>query len=218
MLVKLADSGGIGTVTGRGFYNDEHDVEYFTVRVDQAFWGCTNGQMLKVYEDPRKGFLNVYNQMVDNYPTNHAQIVFAAATNLYETIRTELNVFNWNTDVSQLAVEHKCPMHVVNQCTRSWWYVDYQDGYPLTYFTNVVRTMRTQRNWTNYYEVCRSGASINSNRIKEDSFNDLCDLIAFSTLEQLEFMDNDPLFPAINRPFLEEKIVERQQKKGRAKP
>jgi len=211
MLVKLSDSGGVGTVTGRGFYDDEHKVEYFTVRVDQAFWGCSNGQILKIYEDERKGFLDTNNQMVDNYPTNHAQFVFVAATNLYETL--DLRVYDWNTDVSQLTINRKCPMHVLNQCTRSWWYVDYQDGYPFIYFTNVVHTMRTQRNWTNYYEICRSGASIGSNRVKEDSFYDLRFLIGHATDEQLDFMNNDSLFPANNRPFLEEEIAERQQKK-----
>ena len=65
MLVKLADSGGIGTVTGRGFHDDEHGVEYFTVRVDEAFWGCTNGQILMIYEGEEKDFLSVNNQTIE---------------------------------------------------------------------------------------------------------------------------------------------------------
>ena len=109
-------------------------------------------------------------------------------------------------------------MFVLEQGTRSWWYEDYQDGHPLAYFTNVVHTMRTQRNWTNYYEVCRSGASIDSNRVKEDSFSNLRWLIIHGTDEQLEFMDNDPFFPANNRPFLDAEILERQQKKGQLDP
>ena len=211
MLVKLADSGGIGTVTGRGFYDNEHDVEYFTVRVDQAFWGCANGQVLKIFEHKEKEFLGVNNQMVDNHPTNHAHIAFAVTTNFYETLGIgNLSAYDWNTDVSQLTVEYTRPMFILNQGTRSWWYVDYQDGHPLTYFTNVVRTMRMERNWTNYYEVCRNGASINSHRVKEDSFNNLRRLVIHGTDEQLEFMNNDPLFPANNRTFLEEQIQKRQ--------
>jgi hypothetical protein len=73
--------------------------------------------------------------------------------------------------------------------------------------------MRTHRNWTNYYEVCRDGASMDSLRVKEDSFYDLRGLIIYGTDEQLDFMSNDQFFPTNNRAFLELKIEERQQKK-----
>ena len=214
MLAKFADSSGAGEVTGRG-RSAEHDVDYFTIRVNQAFWGCTNGQILTVVEWNPKTILSASHQEVDLYPSNHARIVFAVSTNHYNTFGHDGNgdPCDWNNEAHTFPISNIRPLFVLDQMTRSWWHEDYQGGHLTTYLTNVFRTIHTHRNWTNYYETCRNGASINSNRVKEDSFYDLRDLITRGTDEQLEFMDNDSLFPTNNRPFLDAQILKRQQKK-----
>jgi len=212
MLAKFEECGGIGEVIGRG-HSEEFNRDFFAVRIDHAFWGCTNGQILHVGEIEKKTRISASNQVVDLYPTNHARIVFAVSTNIVYLYPNELDVFNWNHEAHLFPIEETAPLFVLNRFTRAWWYEDYQGGHLTTYLTNAFHTMHTHRNWTNYYEVCRNGASINSNRVKEDSFFDLRSLITRGTDEEIEFMDNDPLFPANNRPFLDAEIAERQQKK-----
>jgi len=71
-----------------------------------------------------------------------------------------------------------------------------KDGHPLAYITNVVRTLRTERNWTNYYEVCRDAVTHPSSRwVREVAEDDLQELMKHASPDHLLFMQNDPLFP-----------------------
>ena len=76
---------------------------------------------------------------------------------------------------------------------RTWWYADRDDGLLLTQFTNVLQAVRFDRNWTNYFYLCRDGANSPSNRVREDSFKDLRKFSVFSTDAQAQFILDDPL-------------------------
>ena len=217
MLVKFSDSGGIGEVINRG-HLEERDLDYFTMRVSQAFWGCTNGQILNVYDDERKTIMSANNQVVVLAPTNHARFVFVVSTNVHEIYHMEYDLYDWNHETHLFPITTNTMFFYLKYGTRSWWYEDYQGGHLTTQLTNVLRTARTHRNWTNYYEVCRDGASVPSNRVQEDSFYDLRRLISRGSDDELDFMDKDPLFPLNNRPFLDAEIAERQQKQGQKNP
>ena len=217
MLVKFSDSGGIGEVISRG-HSEEYNLDYFSVRVNQAFWGCTNGQILNVYDDERKTIVSASNQVVELAPTNLARFVFAASTNVYEIYHMEYDLYDWNHETHLFPILTNTPFFYLKYGTRSWWYEDYQGGHLTTQLTNVLRTVRTHRNWTNYYEVCRDGAALLSDRVQEDSFYDLRDLIIHGSDEQLNFMFNDSMFPTNNFPFLEAQIQKRQQKQGQKNP
>ena len=76
---------------------------------------------------------------------------------------------------------------------RSWWYVDRDEGVLFNQFTNVLQAVRFDRNWTNYYSLCRDGASSTSNRVREDSFWDMRFLAVVATDERMQIMLADPL-------------------------
>ena len=64
---------------------------------------------------------------------------------------------------------------------------------PIIIGTNVLQAVRLDRNWTNYYYLCRDGKKSTSIRVREDSFWDLRRLAKFSTDEQMRFILDDPL-------------------------
>jgi hypothetical protein len=76
---------------------------------------------------------------------------------------------------------------------RSWWHVDRDDGVLLEHFTNIVQAVRVERNWTNYFYLCRDGANKNSNRVKEDSYYDIRQIIIWGNTNLYEFIRSDPL-------------------------
>jgi len=86
------------------------------------------------------------------------------------------------------------PLELYNK-KRSWFYPDADDGLLFTHLTNVIRTVRTERNFTNYYEVVRDAVNSPSERVKNDSRHDLRDLMKHASPDHLLFMQNDPLFP-----------------------
>ena len=76
------------------------------------------------------------------------------------------------------------------------------------HFTNIIQAVRFDRNWTNFYYICRDNLDTPSNafdRIREDSFYDLCGLIKFADTNQAHFIYNDPLLvsPEIRAYLLE---------------
>jgi hypothetical protein len=123
------------------------------------------------------------------YPTNQSHVVICAA-----------------------ATEN-ASYHDVYDTTRGWWYVDYEAGIPTTYFTNLFHAWQSN-NWTNYYEALRSGATLNSNRVKEDTYMETYFyLIREAALEQLEYLYQDPLFPALNR-YQVKNFIDHYKQKG----
>ena len=61
--------------------------DHFTVAVDHALVGCTNGASIVVYEDPTtlwlKYRLNTKDDKAKYMPTNNSRIVFSVYTNDY---------------------------------------------------------------------------------------------------------------------------------------
>jgi hypothetical protein len=84
----------------------------------------------------------------------------------------------------------------------SWWKQDEQGGYPTQYFIDLVHPLQTQPNWTNCYEVCRDAFEYPSQRIQKEIGHDLYNIVLPATLEQLEYMQNDPHFPKEKRADL----------------
>ena len=209
-LAQVMYLGAIGEVIGRG-HCDEYNRDYFNVRVTNPLWGCTNEQIVTIMEGPCKIyhfppklgydyindettiiFENEPKPGIELYPTNQSQIIFCVYTNINDT--NEIGVdYDW---------DYEAPYWRLYRDTRSWWYLDYEEGIPTTHFTNLVNALRPIPNWTNYYETVRSGLNLNSNRVKEDSRRDFNTLMYESSLEQLEYMNNDPLFPENQRKYL----------------
>jgi len=189
LLARYSDIIGIGQVSQRT--ND-----HFTVTVDHALVGCTNGAVLVVYDryeingeyTPYENWLQYY--CPNYFPTNQSRIIFAVSTNVYDFGFTRMF---WSH--AEIPLE---PKYVLNNISlsylnRSWWYVDRDDGLLLTQFTNVLQAVRFDRNWTNYFYLCRDGANSPSDRVREDSFEDLCSLCFDSTDEQKQLILDDPL-------------------------
>ena len=86
----------------------------------------------------------------------------------------------------------------------------YPETKEAVFFTNIIHTMRVDRNWTNYYEVVRSGFTNESAVIQKSAEGDLKNLILHNSspdaYDTLLYMDNDPLFPASLKPLLVEEI------------
>ena len=74
-LAHNSDIIGVGIVSGLA---DDH----FTVTVDHALVGCTNGAAIVVWEDPKTLRTHYpFNTKADYMPTNDSRIVFSVYTN-----------------------------------------------------------------------------------------------------------------------------------------
>jgi hypothetical protein len=188
--------------------------DHFTVIVDHALVGCTNGMAILVYAQAEDGdfvpedYLNTWQN--DYMPTNFSRIVFAVHTNEY---RGTGRLF-WNYPEIPILPRYVLPQNTLRYQNRSWWYVERDDGLLTTQFTNVLQAVRLERNWTNYFHLARDGAFSASNRIKEDSFHDMRGIAYYATHPQRAFLLADPLVdekhkallnnPNWGRPLLEE--------------
>jgi hypothetical protein len=187
LLARYSDVIGIGQVSGLT-NNEYRENNCFTVTVDYALIGCTNGASFVVYETPfmpmraGKGDIDAY------MPTNGNRIVFAVSTNIYPMRKVILDTpeIPWPPD----RIRDK---YVLNYLNRSWWPVDRDDGVLFTQFTNVIQAARFDRNWTNYFELCRDGATSTSNRVKEDSYWDMRRISMYASDDEAQFILDDPL-------------------------
>ena len=188
-LARYSDVIGVGTVSNR---EDTH----FTVTVDHALAGCTNGAIIMVHENPAyfefgQGDINDYK------PTNNNQIVFAVYTNYYYRER-----MYWNSPeipVKPLKVYSDYQLILLS---RSWWPVERDDGVLFTQFTNIIQAVRVDHNWTNYYHLVRDGLTSTSNRVQEDSHWDMSTLVYYSTYAQRPILLADPLLDSAFKDLL----------------
>jgi len=226
-LARMTELGAIGQVIERG-RDHTHERDYYRVHVTTPLWGCTNNQIVTVMEKDLKvydfneirvllggtiGGEVLYREgSFEVYPTNQSHVVFCVTKNEYDDNASSWWQ-HWDDFGSNMPHKVTLPYYQPYHTTRSWWYVDYEDGVPTTYFTNLVRVTHTQRNWTNYYEVVRDGKTSTSNRVKGDANWDFHEIIHTAKLEQLLFMKNDPLFPESSRSSLEAYIQRRQGQK-----
>ena len=183
VLANFSDVIAKGTVLSQNWQD-------MVVRVDHAFVGCTNNQTVVI-----RKLENVLNldfpefTYEGRFPTNSSQIVFSGRANndfIDHQFKDLVSVSSTPTEASI----YRLPLD-----RRSWWYMDRDDGVLYTQFTNVLQVVRIEPNWTNYYHVLRDGLSSTSDRVREDSFNDLWRLIAVSRgwKWQTEIIKPDPL-------------------------
>jgi hypothetical protein len=208
-LARYSDIIGVGQVSQRT--ND-----HFVVTVDHALVGCTNGAAIKMHAgwDYYEGGAT-WEEIVPNgaweatmlghrksfyFPTNQGRIVFAACTN-YSTNVTLWEMFWDHAEVPKDPI-YNMNFNGLRYINRSWWYTDRDDGVLLTQFTNVLQAVRFDRNWTNYLHLCRDGANSASNRVREDSFEDLRRLCGQATEEQKQFILDDPLIDQQHKDLL----------------
>ena len=146
-------------------------------------------------------------------PTNNARIVFSAEYYAYK--RNSWDAGNWNFTHEQLPVKidlyHRpdepgppditpltppVPDNPVYFCKgRMWWHA-IEKHQPLTsQFSNILDAVRINRNWTNYYELCRDGLESPFLRVRRDAETDIKNLISSSPAKQLLLMWNDSMFP-----------------------
>ena len=181
LLARKADVIGVGLVSNR---EDDH----FTITVDHAVAGCTNGASFVVYDGGEDGGSRAGR---DAYmPTNNNRIVFAVHTNEYRGGSAQ---HFFDSVEIPYPPEKTYTEYRLSYLNRSWWFPERDDGVLFTQFTNVIRTIRVEQNWTNYFYLCRDGAFSTSNRVKEDSFWDMRGLAFHSTEEQAQFILDDPL-------------------------
>jgi len=91
---------------------------------------------------------------------------------------------------------------------RSWWEVDSDDGLLHAQFTNVLQAVRFDRDWTNYFYLCRDGANSTSKRVRIDSELDLWGILFSASLEQKRFIDKEPGLPKKHKDYLYDYFLE----------
>jgi len=212
-LAQLNDVSGLADVIEDGGVTPEHPFGYLKVHIVNAIYGCTNGQEFVISKEDqyiKTEFHIDYDPLFEYYPTNNSRIVFAAITT-YPTNYPVFTVKDWKSlplpEVIWTPTNNPGWMFGF---TRSWWYENYQDGLPYMHFTNLVHTTRIERNWTNFYYICRDAVPTpTSSRVWMDSYDDIYELLLGATQAQYEFMMNDPLFPSECQGILQD-IYERR--------
>ena len=210
LLAQTADAVGVGKIVDSEttfIFPEDYSYPFgiYHVRIENAFVGCTNGQIIRIYQRYGK-----YTEM----PLINTNFFFIGVTNEVYSLAKDNWSFTYESMprvplLNELVVSNEYkPIYMLIGADRSWWYEDDPAGQlPLQYFTNALQHLRFNRNWTNYYELCRNGVSSPSPRVKKDAHYDLGGLIQRgSTLEQLQMMDQDPLFPVSLRNVLDETI------------
>ena len=195
---------------------------HYIVRVIHPFMGCVSNQEIRVrvenrtpVEEPSLNLLQTnpdeyYEELASwkhymaYYPTNQSCIVFAVETNRYN--RWSAEAVNWNvlpsgvplrgtTFPPPLVPSPEIPIFKMFDVSYAWWH-DTSENQPITtHFSNAVVFVRTERNWTNYYELCRSGLTNSNFRIMATSQVDMDNLIYSANDAQLQYMLNDPFHP-----------------------
>ena len=205
-LAQVPDVSGLADVIEDGDASVEFPFGYFTFRIVNAIYGCTNGQEIIIGKDDpviKDDFATYYDPFLEYYPTNNSRIVFAAITT-YPKNYPRFTIKDWESlPVPDIIWTPTNKPGWMFGFTRSWWYEDYQDGLPYAHYTNLVRAARIERNWTNYYHLIRDAVPSPSERVWHDSFTDLFHLGLRTSRTYYDYMVNDPLFPADSREMQE---------------
>ena len=200
-LARYSDVIGLGLVSNKGIFNEEYGFGYFTVTVDHALAGCTNGTSLIIYDgrEGEGGRSDYRGEDRDWFmPTNNSRIVFAVYTNDFDR---ESRMF-WDSPQIPVSPNSVYTNYHLLFLNRSWWYPERDNGVLFTHFTNVIQAVRVDQNWTNFFHLCRDATNSVSNRVKEDSFWDLRFLGAVATDERAQIMLDDPLVDSSHKVFL----------------
>jgi len=201
-LANFSDIIAIGRVVTQ-------DWSQVIINVETALVGCTNGQPVTIKlwpeDNPEKWQTNYkikWREIKHRFPTNDALIMFSAYSN--ETFRAR--PVKWSDEPQP--VNEPLPVRRDYRWyhnDRSWWYTDRDNGVLLDHYTNIVHTMRVERNWTNYVHLCRDGNFKDSIRVREDSFYNLLEFIKNADANQANYIFNDPLIMPELKEYLFEK-------------
>ena len=205
-LAKVSDIIAFGQVVTQ-------DWKSVTIQVEASVVGCTNGQFVTINkwgndvpeEDHRylnDNYMDSPNwnmYLIENYPTNNAQVVFSVYSNYYGWVRGD---FDWNGEQSTNMIRYTKSTYRLMAGVRSWWAPSRDEGILTEHFTNVVQAVRIERNWTNYFYACRDGMYKDSIRVKEDSFYDMRGIIKNANKNQAHFIYNDPLVLPEHKAYL----------------
>ena len=183
------------------------------IRVETPLVGCTNGQLITINkwnnDVPEEDHMYTFDDVMDcgnwemyllqNYPTNNARVVFCVSSNYYGDAHGS---FNWNGEQSTNRIEFVYSTYRLRGGVRSWWDPNRDDGILTEHFTNVFQAVRIDRNWTNYFHLCRDGMYKDSIRVKEDSYYDMRGIIENTNKNQAHFIYNDPLVLPEHKAYL----------------
>jgi hypothetical protein len=197
ILAVCSDVAGVGVGAGLVRDPEPYDAICIIIHVDEPLFGCTNQQIVAVLNDLDDAIVFL----------NAGRIAFLVHTNSYYNGQ----IGNW--DMARLLEDEGDlfpSLFKFKEDERSWFPVDEDNGLVFTQLTNLVHVLRTERNWTNFYEVTRSGVTSSSERVSKDSEADLESLMKYASLDQLLLMQNDPLFPAVLAAELARQITLRQ--------
>jgi len=199
-LARYSDAIGVGVVSNKGIFNEEYGFGYFTVTVDHALAGCTNGASFVIYDgrEGEGGGGDFSDTRKDYMPTNNSRIVFAVYTNDFGSNRR----MYWNSSQIPILPDTVYTNYQLHYLNRSWWYADRDDGVLLSHFTNVIQTVRVDRNWTNFFHLCRDATNSPSARVREDSYWDMRVLALIATDERAQIILDDPLVDLSHKFFL----------------
>jgi len=200
-LANETEAAGIGQVIGQEITHSwaRH---WFTIQVDIPFLRCKSDQVLKL--DWKWGSAQGYARP---RPDTGDRIVFVTRSKTGAGPRTKIWDFNQS-------VREATQQDLYLPSGPSWFYPDDEDGLPFAYFTNVLHTLRVERNWTNYYGMVRDGMGSPSPSVRQDAYWDLRRLVIYGTLDQLFYMRDDPLFPALHARVLAREIGDREANPG----
>jgi len=203
---------------------DKEQTGYFIVRVEHPFVGCETNQEIRIRhdgypeEEPPIGLWQtdpeaylrqfyLWEYYLTTAPTSGARVVFNVV--YYEEYEDwAKGAANWNILHEDLPLRiiydgiprpklpiPENPTYKFTMPEREWWYLTEANEPITTHYTNILAAVRTQRNWTNYYEICRNNLTSNIERIRWDAGTDITNLFNSASDERLLYMRNDPLLP-----------------------
>jgi len=194
MLAEYADVIGVGVVS-------QLQDNYFTVTVDHALIGCTNGASIPLtYTGKLRDKTNLGGNVDPNKPVKNNRILFAA--NINYTVKGAM------PDEPTSSPEETLTHQELPYFNRLCWNVSSDMGILYKQFTNVFQAVRIDYNWTNYYHLCRDGANSTSERVREDSELDLWGIVFTASLEQKRFLDKEPGLPEQFKEYLYDYFLE----------
>ena len=205
-LAKYSDIIAIGHVVTQ-------DWTKVVIQADVSLVGCTNNQIIAInrwaIDHPetahdwfKQSDIDINNPPILPFPTYNSHIIFSVYSNKFD--EQGFVWINWNNDAITNERTRASTTYRFLHEERSYWLTEREDGLLLNQFTNVVQKVRIDRDWTNFYYLCRDGMNLPSNRIKEDSYYDMRGFIRFATTNQAQFIYNDPLaYPGLNNYLLE---------------
>ena len=186
-----SDIAGIGTLLP---FDAEEDLTV-VIQVEEVFFGNTNQQTITV------GNPLPWLYPVKNFSPEAGRMVFLAYTNFCEDASLGKWFYDMRPRIDPVPFANPSIFELTHP-ERTWFSPDIEDGLLFAYLTNIIHSTRIESNWTNVYEVTRSGLTSTSERVRFDSRHDFGSLIKYGSHDQLLFMKNDPLFPAALKEYL----------------